>query len=108
MKKHLGIWIFAAVVGLSFVLLLNASPLSRLGVSVSLPSAWQNAPVSDYNDSSCQSRHPEGLPFAIKRPNKTQTCTFDINKLALLLNAGTGVIFGLLVFAIGQKHRHSS
>lgn len=100
--KNFSMWIVAAIAGLILILLLNTSPLSRLGLTVELPIAWHNAPASVYNDTSC-SRHAEGIPFTFKRPNKTQTCTFDTNKLALLLNALVGVGLGLLGAFIGEK-----
>jgi hypothetical protein len=100
--KNFGAWIFAAVAGLFLILLLNTSPLSRLGTTVELPVAWHNAPAGAYSDKSC-SRHPEGIPFTFKRPNKTQTCTFDVNKFALLLNGLVGIGLGLFGALVSEK-----
>jgi|GEM_PF-3826478 len=91
----MGTWVISGVAGILLVLLLNASPLSRLGITVELPFAWQSALAADYKDSHCKARNAEGIPFAFKRPNENQTCTFDTNKLALILNGTIGLGLGL-------------
>lgn len=90
-------WISAAAAGALIVLLLNISPVARMGLAIELPSGWQHAPIGAYRDFSCSTRQPEGIPFAVKRPNQFQTCAFDTNKLGLLLNGVTGMGLGLLV-----------
>ncbi|HSX34455.1 MAG TPA: hypothetical protein VLF62_02310 [Candidatus Saccharimonadales bacterium] len=100
--SNLNTWILAAAAGLLLVLLINTSPLARLGITASLPGGWHNAPAAAYSDASC-SRKPEGIPFTFKRPNKTQTCSFDVNNLALLLNVSIGIGLGLAGAVIGEK-----
>lgn len=96
MKKSLATFLIAGVTGVLLLLLLNTSPLSRLGLTIELPVGWHSSiSVNDYKDSHCNDRHAEGLPFAFKRPNATQTCTFDTNKLALLLNGALGLGLGV-------------
>jgi len=103
MWKNVNAWIIAATMGGLLVLLINISPVARFGLAVELPSAWQQAPVGAYQDLSCDSRHAEGMPFAFKRPNATQSCTFDTNRFALALNGAVGLVLGLVVASVGLK-----
>lgn len=105
MKDSLS-WIFGAVTGVLFLLLLNISPLAHMGLGIELPGGWQNAPTSAYRDHSCNTRRVEGIPFATKRSNQFQTCAFDVNKLAILLNGATGAGLGLLAGLYTEK-RHN-
>lgn len=103
MKKNFITWVFAGVAGIALLVLLNTSPLARVGLTIQLPGGWQSTVTSNYSDLSCNSRHSEGIPFAFKRPNKVQTCTFDTNKLGLLLNGMTGMAIGILAYAFASK-----
>jgi hypothetical protein len=95
MKKNLATWIITALAGMILVLLLNTSPLARLGFAIDLPGGWHNgADPAGYKDKAC-SRHTEGIPFAFKRPSAVQSCTFDTNKSALVFNGLTGLVLGL-------------
>jgi len=106
MRKNVFLWPLPILASAVFFLLLNTSPLSRLGLSIQLPNGWQAGPVSTYDDASCTSRHAEGIPFTFKRPNKNQSCTFDTNMLALLLNCVTGATLGFgYMLASNKKHR---
>lgn len=100
MKKNLVTWILTALAGLILVLLLNTSPLARLGFAVELSDGWHNsANPNGYKDKAC-SRHAEGIPFAFKRPSP---CNFDTNKSALVFNGLTGLGLGLGYAFIGTK-----
>jgi hypothetical protein len=101
--KALGIWLVSGVVGVIFVMLLNTSPLARTGVTIPLPFGWRQSSAGVYDDQSCRSRNAEGIPFAYKRPNAVQSCVFDMNMTALLFNAATGVVLGLVAVAVGEK-----
>ena len=108
MGKNKGIWVIAGIAGILLVLLLNTSPLSRLGLTMELPFAWQSAATGSYKDAFCKDRHSEGIPFAFKRPNENQTCTFDTNKLALLLNGVIGAGLGLSCAFVGLKRSNKN
>ncbi|MET1032940.1 MAG: hypothetical protein ABWX94_00390 [Candidatus Saccharimonadales bacterium] len=102
MKKSFVIWLSAAGAGALLILLLNTTPLARIGLSLELPGGWVQ-PTAPRVNSSCKSRQAEGIPFAFKRSNKTQTCKFDTNKLGLVLNIAIGVAIGGVATAITAK-----
>ena len=101
--KNLSTWLLVAAAGLLSVLILNMSPLARMGLNIELPIGWQNAPAKSYNDASCPLARREGIPFALNRQHKDTTCLSDNNRLALLFNAVTGVAVALLSALIGEK-----
>jgi len=103
--KNLGTWIVMALGGLLLTFILNTTPLAHAGLAIELPFAWRDSPVSGYRDTSC-SRRLEGIPFAFKRPNEMQTCTFDINNFALLLNGFIGAGVTLSCVLISEKRWH--
>lgn len=94
--------------GSIMLLLINTTPLSHLGLSIQLPMGWENASTGIYSDSSCSQRNAEGLPFAFKRPNSTESCSFDSNMFAFTLNvvlgAGIGLIYVITTERWGQKN----
>lgn len=106
MKKNIITWIASALAGMTFVLLLNISPLARLGFTIELSDGWYSrVDPNGYKVKACD-YHAEGLPFAFKRPSAIQDCTFDTNKTALLLNGLTG--FGLGIgYAFISTRQHS-
>lgn len=114
------LYIVSCVAGLIFILLLNASPLSRLGFGIQLPIGWQNAPIylfhnctleegSDPNKNHCSVpcpdtiRHNQGIPFAFNRSNETNHCLSDYNEFAIMMNVFVGAATGILYIFIVNK-----